>query len=59
MWPVCGNSSNSVVGPPAALVQRLGELAEAGATRVHLRVIDMADLDHLDLIADQVLPQLR
>ena len=48
-----------VVGPPAALVQRLGELAEAGATRVHLRVIDMADLDHLDLIADQVLPQLR
>src|SRR3954453_1314994 len=40
-----------VIGSPAQLVQRLGELAEAGATRVHLRVIDMADLDHLDLIA--------
>jgi len=26
---------------------------------VHLRVIDMDDLDHLDLIADQVLPHLR
>ena len=48
-----------VVGPPDALVQRLGELAEVGATRVHLRVIDMDDLDHLDLIADQVLPHLR
>jgi F420-dependent oxidoreductase-like protein len=48
-----------VVGPPEALVQRLGELAEVGATRVHLRVIDMDDLDHLDLIADKVLPHLR
>jgi F420-dependent oxidoreductase-like protein len=46
-----------VVGSPDALVQRLGEFAEAGATRVHLRVIDMADLDHVDLIASQVLPQ--
>jgi F420-dependent oxidoreductase-like protein len=47
-----------VVGSPAQLVQRLGELAEAGATRAHLRVIDMADLDHLDLIASEVLPQV-
>ncbi|MEV4638252.1 LLM class F420-dependent oxidoreductase [Actinoplanes sp. NPDC049548] len=47
-----------VVGSPDALVQRIGELAEIGATRVHLRVIDMADLDHVDLIADRVLPQL-
>ncbi|MFI7598500.1 LLM class F420-dependent oxidoreductase [Actinoplanes sp. NPDC049681] len=45
-----------VVGSPHALVQRLGELAEIGTTRVHLRVIDMSDLDHVDLIADQVLP---
>jgi F420-dependent oxidoreductase-like protein len=47
-----------VVGSPAKLVQRLGELAEVGATRVHLRVIDMADLDHVDLIASDVLPQV-
>jgi hypothetical protein len=39
-------------------VQRIGEFAEAGATRVHLRVIDMADLDHVDLIAAEVLPQV-
>lgn len=47
-----------VIGSPDQLVQRLGELAEVGATRVHLRVLDMADLDHVDLIASAVLPQV-
>ena len=47
-----------VVGSPAQLVQRLGELAEAGASRVHLRVIDMTDLDHVDLLAAEVLPHV-
>jgi F420-dependent oxidoreductase-like protein len=47
-----------VIGSPGALVERLGEMAEIGATRVHLRVIDMDDLDHIDLIASDVLPQL-
>ena len=47
-----------VVGSPAQLVQRIGEFAEIGATRVHLRLIDMTDLDHLDLIAAEVLPQV-
>ncbi|MGX6605775.1 LLM class F420-dependent oxidoreductase [Micromonosporaceae bacterium Da 78-11] len=47
-----------VIGSPAALVQRIGELAEIGATRVHVRVIEMSDLDLLDLIATDVLPQV-
>jgi F420-dependent oxidoreductase-like protein len=47
-----------VIGSPDALVQRIGELAAIGATRVHLRVLDMADLDLLDLIASDVLPQV-
>jgi len=47
-----------VVGAPDALVQRIGEFAAIGATRIHLRVIDMSDLDHVDLIASQVLPQV-
>ncbi|GID26034.1 LLM class F420-dependent oxidoreductase [Paractinoplanes brasiliensis] len=47
-----------VVGPPARLVQRINEMREIGATRVHLRIIEMDDLDHLDLIAAEVLPQL-
>jgi F420-dependent oxidoreductase-like protein len=47
-----------VVGSPAQLVQRIGEFAEIGVTRVHLRLIEVADLDHLDLIAAEVLPQV-
>jgi F420-dependent oxidoreductase-like protein len=47
-----------VVGSPDQLVQRIGELAAVGAERVHLRVIDMADLDHVDLIASEVLPHV-
>jgi F420-dependent oxidoreductase-like protein len=47
-----------VVGTPAKLVERIGALAAIGATRVHLRVIDMSDLDHVDLIAGEVLPQV-
>ncbi|MFD0823301.1 LLM class F420-dependent oxidoreductase, partial [Micromonospora zhanjiangensis] len=47
-----------VVGSPAQLVDRIGEFAAVGAGRVHLRLIDLADLDHLELIAADVLPQL-
>jgi F420-dependent oxidoreductase-like protein len=47
-----------VVGTPGKLVERIGELAAVGATRVHLRVIDLSDLDHVDLIAAEVLPQV-
>ncbi|MEU8232912.1 LLM class F420-dependent oxidoreductase [Actinoplanes sp. NPDC048967] len=47
-----------VVGSPDALVQRIGEFAAIGATRVHLRVIDMSDLEHVELIASRVLPQV-
>ncbi len=47
-----------VVGSPARLVERIEEMRAIGATRVHLRMIDMDDLDHLDLIASEVLPQL-
>ncbi|MGW1058332.1 LLM class F420-dependent oxidoreductase [Micromonospora rubida] len=47
-----------VIGSPAQLVDRIGEFAAVGTTRVHLRLIDLADLDHLELIAAEVLPQL-
>ncbi|MCM4083174.1 LLM class F420-dependent oxidoreductase [Paractinoplanes hotanensis] len=47
-----------VEGSPAQLVQRIGEMQAIGATRVHLRLIDMDDVDHLELIASEVLPQL-
>jgi F420-dependent oxidoreductase-like protein len=49
---------NAFGGSPAEVVDRLGQFAAAGAVRAHLQVLDLADLDHLDLIASAVLPQL-
>jgi F420-dependent oxidoreductase-like protein len=50
---------NGLAGTPAEAVDTIGRFAEAGATRVYLQVLDLADLDHLDLVAAEVAPQLR
>jgi len=50
--------AHGVAGTPAEAVDVLGRYAEAGATRVYLQVLDLADLDHLDLVAAEVAPQL-
>ena len=31
----------------------------SGAARIYLQVIDLHDLDHLELIASEVMPQVR
>jgi F420-dependent oxidoreductase-like protein len=49
---------HGVAGTPAEAVDVLGRYAEAGAQRVYLQVLDLADLDHLDLVATDVAPQL-
>jgi F420-dependent oxidoreductase-like protein len=49
---------HGVAGSPAEAVDVLGRYAEAGASRVYLQVLDLADLDHLDLVAAEVAPQL-
>ena len=49
---------HGVAGTPAEAADVLGRYAEAGAQRVYLQVLDLADLDHLDLVAAEVVPQL-
>ena len=49
---------HGVAGSPTEAVEILGRYAEAGAQRVYLQVLDLADLDHLDLVAAEVVPQL-
>src|SRR4051794_38481145 len=49
---------SDVGGTPAQVVDVLGRYADAGAQRAYLQVLDLADLDHLDLIAAEVAPQL-
>lgn len=46
------------VGSPELLVDRIGQFADAGADRFYLRLTDMTDLAHLDLIASEVLPKV-
>ena len=51
-------ADNPLVGTPAQVVDRLGQLAELGTDRSYLQVMDLSDLDHLDLIASEILPQV-
>ncbi|OBK75712.1 LLM class F420-dependent oxidoreductase [Mycobacterium sp. 1274761.0] len=52
-----GNSP--LVGTPAEIVDKLGPFADAGVQRAYLQLLDMSDLDHLELVASEVVPQLR
>ncbi|PYF97807.1 probable F420-dependent oxidoreductase, Rv1855c family [Georgenia satyanarayanai] len=49
---------NGLAGTPQEVLDGLGALAEQGITRVYLQCMDMTDLDHLDLIAAEVMGQL-
>ncbi|GAA2339609.1 LLM class F420-dependent oxidoreductase [Saccharopolyspora halophila] len=51
--------ANGLAGTPAEVVDKIGTWRErTGITRAYLQVLDLSDLDHLDLVADQVAPQL-
>ena len=49
---------HGVAGTPAEAVDILGRYVVAGAERFYLQVLDLSDLDHLDLVASEVAPQL-
>ena len=41
------------------VVETIGRYTEVGVDRVYLQVLDLHDLDHLELVAAEVAPQLR
>jgi F420-dependent oxidoreductase-like protein len=47
---------NGLAGSPAEVLEKLGRLAASGAERFYLQVLDLSDLDHLRLVAEEVLP---
>ncbi|TDC72779.1 LLM class F420-dependent oxidoreductase [Streptomyces hainanensis] len=49
---------NGLAGTPAEVVEKIGRYAEAGSSRFYLQILDLSDLDHLEVIASQVAPQL-
>lgn len=50
--------ANGLAGTPDEVVDRIGALAEAGATRLYLQVLDLSDLEHLADVAALVVPRL-
>ncbi|GAA0946369.1 LLM class F420-dependent oxidoreductase [Actinocorallia libanotica] len=50
--------TNGLAGTPSELVDKIGRFAEVGTGRLYLQVLDPSDLDHLDLVASEVLSQL-
>jgi alkanesulfonate monooxygenase len=53
-----GLRSTGLAGTPDELVDKIGTFAEIGASRVYLQTLDLADLDHLELVAGRVMTQL-
>ena len=49
---------NGLAGTPSELVDKIGAFAEAGASTFYLQVLDLDDLDHVELIAEEVLPRV-
>lgn len=49
---------SGVAGTPEECVETISRYAAIGTERVYLQVMDLHDLDHLDLIAAEVMPQV-
>ncbi|MEU8274000.1 LLM class F420-dependent oxidoreductase [Microbispora bryophytorum] len=49
---------NGLAGTPQEIVDKIGRFAEMGAERLYLQVLDLHDLEHLELIAAEVLPHV-
>jgi F420-dependent oxidoreductase-like protein len=56
--PLADLRADAVAGTPAEVIDRIGQFGEIGADGVYLQVLDLDDIDHLELIAAEVLPQV-
>ncbi len=45
-----------LAGSPAEVIDKIGQFAAIGAERMYLQVLDLDDIEHLELIAAEVLP---
>lgn len=49
--------AHGLAGSPGEVTDGIGRFAEIGVSRLYLQVLDLDDLDHVGLLAEQVLPQ--
>jgi F420-dependent oxidoreductase-like protein len=50
--------ANGLAGTPEEVVTKARTFAAVGAARLYLQVLDLADLEHVELVAAEVMPQL-
>jgi len=50
---------NGLAGTPEEVIEKIGRFREVGVERMYLQVLDLFDLDHLKLVADEVMPAVR
>ncbi|KJS52847.1 LLM class F420-dependent oxidoreductase [Streptomyces rubellomurinus] len=50
--------ANGLAGTPAEVAEKIARYAAVGTERIYLQILDLHDLDHLELIATQLAPQL-
>ena len=50
--------ANGLAGTPDEVIDKLGRFAALGSERAYLQVLDLADLDHLRLVAEEVAPHV-
>lgn len=50
--------AGGLAGTPAEVVDKIGAFGEVGASRLYLQALDLTDLDQLELVAAEVLPQV-
>ena len=48
----------AAIGTPDVLVERLRAYRDVGASRVYLHIYDVSDIEHLELVASEVMPHL-
>jgi alkanesulfonate monooxygenase SsuD/methylene tetrahydromethanopterin reductase-like flavin-dependent oxidoreductase (luciferase family) len=48
---------NGFGGTPGEVAAKIAQYAEIGAEHIYLQILDLGDLDHLALIASDVVPQ--
>jgi len=57
-WSAEDLRTRGITGTPAEVVDTIGRFGQAGADTIYLQVLDLSDLDHLELLAADVLPQV-
>jgi F420-dependent oxidoreductase-like protein len=52
-------AETGLAGTPDEIASKIGKFADIGAEHVYLQVMDLDDLDHLELLATEVLPSVN